>query len=55
MAENDKTQIGSHTDTCDCCCRLGNVDDPNCSCDHCKRVRAGFGIEIAHVCACQAA
>jgi hypothetical protein len=41
--------------TCVCCCHLGNKDLPDCSCDHCVRVRAGFGVEIAHVCECAAA
>jgi len=40
------------TDTCTCCCHLGNAALPDCSCDHCVRVRAGYGVEIAHVCEC---
>jgi len=42
------------TTICDCCCHLGNKDDPNCNCDHCVRVRAGYGVELAHICECGA-
>jgi hypothetical protein len=40
------------TNSCDCCCHLGNNALPGCDCAHCVRVRAGFGIEIAHLCQC---
>ncbi len=38
------------TATCTCCCHLGNAALPDCSCDHCVRVRAGYGVGIAHLC-----
>lgn len=42
------------TTDCTCCCHLGDVALPDCSCDHCVRVRAGFGVEVAHFCECLA-